>query len=320
MSEGRWEELQGKLPEDLRKKGWVALPKEADKGGGKEGKGGAKGGVEFVCADLTTEDGTHPAFGTVKATEAWWAQQMSTTCRKCGAGKRGRRNKEEILGERYYFCKACTDADPDCVHERPPKPGASPKPDGGAEASPKKKKAKVKAEEGGGGDGGGEAAEGDDDLKVTYTSAEVVAKRREGVTAEQWDALQKTLPDELQAAGWVATVTSQAALNSKHYVFVYTKASDQEQLPCLKGLKRVRRWWDLNGEAAAAAEEEEEQQKKKKQKKKLRPSDVAAAAAAAPHPRPHPRRIRPTTRRRRRRGGGGAGGAAAAADGHGGGA
>ena len=118
MSEGRWEELQGKLPEDLRKKGWVALPKEADKGGGKEGKGGAKGGVEFVCADLTTEDGTHPAFGTVKATEAWWAQQMSTTCRKCGAGKRGRRNKEEILGERYYFCKACTDADPDCVHER----------------------------------------------------------------------------------------------------------------------------------------------------------------------------------------------------------
>ena len=146
----------------------------------------------------------------------------------------------------------------------------------------------MKAEEGGGGDGGGEAAEGDDDLKVTYTSAEVVAKRREGVTAEQWDALQKTLPDELQAAGWVATVTSQAALNSKHYVFVYTKASDQEQLPCLKGLKRVRRWWDLNGEAAAAAAEEEEQPKKKKQKKKLRPSDVAAAAAAAPAPAPAP--------------------------------
>ena len=290
MSEGRWEELQGKLPEDLRKKGWVALPKEADKGGGKDGKGGAKGGVEFVCAELTTEDGTHPAFSTVKATEAWWAQQMSTTCRKCGAGKRGRRNKEEILGERYYFCKACTDADPDCVHERPPKPGASPKPEGGAEASPKKKKAKVKAEEGGGGDGGGggEAAEGDDDLKVTYTSAEVVAKRREGVTAEQWDALQKTLPDELQAAGWVATVTSQAALNSKHYVFVYTKAADSEQLPCLKGLKRVRRWWELNGEAAAAAAEEEEQPKKKKQKKKLRPSDVAAAAAAAPAPAPAP--------------------------------
>ena len=141
------------------------------------------------------------------------------------------------------------------------------------------------------------------------------------MAAEQWDALQKTLPDELQTAGWVATVTSQAALNSKHYVFVYTKAADQEQLPCLKGLKRVRRWWDLNGEAAAAAAEEEEQPKKKKQKKKLRPSDVAAAAAAAPHPRRPPRGF---VRRRGGGGGGGggggAGGAAAAADGHGGGA